>query len=242
MPSSFFFFEPAHGLFRHYSRIRRITVGFHRLKVGVTMNPNKFFDVLVRSLAESSLGQYQLTPSEMWCATLEEVQAEAVELASLRGLKVPQHVFDADSLDEIDLTFLQTDGEAERLEAYEKRYEDMYGGLPSEDPECVFFLGDDPRNGRCSWSCSSGKVSALRHQVVSLTWSPYRKRHMTAKEKLVMSGFPATPIISAVTGWPLFESLLSCRELHSLMGNGVHCSAMCLMCFVALVCSKPRTA
>ena len=71
-------------------------------------------------------------------------------------------------------------------------------------------------------------------------WSPMRRRMIVSREKLVLMGFPATREISSLTGMPLYEFAGNCRQLHSLLGNGMHVSVLCLAIFIAMVCFRSR--
>ena len=87
------------------------------------------------------------------------------------------------------LGYLLTEGEQQRLAAYEERWRKTFGTDPSMHAGLVFNLGDNPEAGWLSWSapsqsCSVFCLPTLRRRW-TVQWWPAQKRWITIGERLV---------------------------------------------------------
>ena len=87
------------------------------------------------------------------------------------------------------LVYLLTEGEQQRLAAYEERWRKTFGTDPSMHAGLVFNLGDNPEAGWLSWSAPSQSRSVfclptLRRRW-TVQWWPAQKRWITIGERLV---------------------------------------------------------
>ena len=80
------------------------------------------------------------------------------------------------------LTSLLTAREKGVIKTLRKVYRKRFKSNPDTDPDLCIYLGDSA--SRKCWTGSSGRIPTLR-MAGGLTWSMYRKRPLTGREKLL---------------------------------------------------------
>jgi len=229
-----FFFEVTPALlgFGCIERLRRYCIGRHLIRTVTRHNPH----LVMRHLVEQ-LSRVVTEPRDVFIAPLEEILEEAFLVAQRRGIAIPAWLFNATDESQIDLTFLLNPREIEALTIYNLKYVARFGREPHEDPNCAFYLGDNPET-HTTWSCASGRLPTMRTGTSHFTWIPNRKRWITSKEFAAAMGFPVYPQLARAMNVPLLE--LDTTEARSFLGNSMHAANLGLIVLVTLVCFRVR--
>ena len=112
-------------------------------------------------------------PRDYLSAPELEVQLEAMESCRVRGLTY--------AAGWSDLSYVLNQREQRAVQELDNLYRCRYESEPSQNPDLVYFLGDNP-SFSVNWSASSGRLPCLRRQNRKL-WIPSLRRWMTAAER-----------------------------------------------------------
>jgi hypothetical protein len=227
-----FILSPEFTGFSCTSRMRCYTLGAHRERCVQLADP---YQVLCHVLGV--LGSVTTQIKDVLLADVDEVLEEAAFLGQKRGIVLPDWLIEAQHAGDIDLTFLLNERELDALRLYTLLYMARWGVHPSNDLNCLFYLGDNPET-HCTWSCVSGKIPSLRTGG-HLMWIPSLRRFVTAKEFCTAYGFPVYPSIAAAMGPGIPVMQMGPHEARHFLGNCMHSSCVGVVMLVGLACFRP---
>ncbi|CAE7437357.1 unnamed protein product [Symbiodinium sp. CCMP2592] len=170
-------------------------------------------------------------PCDYMIGSDEEVQLEAMSVASVRGIVyVPG---------ERNLRYLLNDREKTNLQKACQVYWERFQRDPWQDPNLAIFLGDNVDYSLC-WSAISKRIPAFRLNQ-GKTFFPFFRRWMCASERLAALGMPVRPEVAEGMGVPK----LPVRDIHranQLAGNCMMLPTVALVQLVALSCVASKKA
>lgn len=115
----------------------------------------------------------------------------------------------------------------------DRAYVEKYGADPADNPNLVYFLGDNPSWAK-TWSASRGKLPTFRRNNGFYLSRPSFKI-MTPGDKLAALGWPVTSGTAAAMMTTKFPSLDS-RRGGLVAGNAMHLGNSGIVLLVGLVC------
>ena len=137
-----------------------------------------------------------------------------------------------------DLTYLLNERELQELQNYTAEYIRRYGSSPDDDPDAVFFLGDNTRFSY-TWSCHSNSLPTFRRNS-GMFWSPFRKRWMVSADKLAFLSFPVSSGVARILGVPSPLPVTDVRRGHSVCGNAMNMANCMVVFLLAITCFGPN--
>lgn len=208
-------------------RKRVYTLGVHKQEATLTANPYE-----VMQFVQGKLSRVQPQPKDCLMADIREIIQEAREVCELRGAQLPPGLEHA-TADNLDLSGLLTERERAAVIGFTHAYLERFGTDPAQDPNAVWFLGDNP-SARLTWSCASGAIPTFRTNNGNM-WLPARRRWLTNLEALSSMGFPVYEATARFMGVPLmtFESPGDARRF---LGNAMHMGCAGVALIVCLSC------
>ena len=135
-----------------------------------------------------------------------------------------------------DLTYLLSDFELRQVQALNRKYQERFGRLASDDPDCCFFLGDSASYA-VTWSAISGRIPTYRRNPGKF-WFPHLKRWMLPVEKAASLGLPVTLESASVMGIPKLP-VLDLQRADSVCGNAMHYANTTVILLIGLTCFGP---
>lgn len=223
------FSEPSDVGFNGVARYRTWVICAHRSKTTALWDP---FEVLAAVAAKCG-AEHPTSIQDYLVATTPEIQLEAEDLAQRRGIRY--------EVDRKDLTYLLTFRENKTRMEWDRLYLERTGRPASENPQLVYFLGDDSSYGE-SWSAHSDKIPTYRVNCRScLFWLPCWRRFLTQKEKLISMGWPSTREVSEAMGIPMI-GCTDVKRAADLVGNAMHWQSSGVLQLICLACFGPSSS
>ena len=219
------FSDPGDFGFGGTARLRTWCIGAHKDKTICLYDPFLALDAIVSGF--SRLGQTTQVKDYM-IATTAEIILEAQQLSTLRQLPYVPGV--------TSLRCLLLAREEAARKTLDARYMIQCQGVAADNPNLVYYLGDNPSYGS-RWSAKSDKVPTYR-MTSGIYWVPSLDRWMTSKERLASMGWPVTPECATAMSCPM----IGARDPHqaaSLCGNAMHLQSAGIFQMLALSCFGP---
>ncbi len=131
-----------------------------------------------------------------------------------------------------DWEFLLTGKQQEYLRHYAAEYAATHAQDPTNDPNCVFDLGQNPAKRP---SCTrNGQLPTLRRSGVM--WIPHLHRWFLAVELAALSGFPVVEDLALAAEVP--RDCAAERYNSGFIGNGMHVANVGCVLACALSCLR----
>ena len=136
----------------------------------------------------------------------------------------------------IDWTYLLTWHQQQYLDDYVTLWRQATGHDPSQDMDCIFNLGDNPKH-RISWSLPSRQIPTFK-LTAGVFWVPCRRRWILPQERAASMGFPTYRRLATVSGCAVEGGLHSGPGAASRVGNSAHVANYGVVIGVALACMQ----
>lgn len=212
--------------FQGTARPRTFLHGCNTLFSKCIFDPETLFDKVSNELQINA----QTKPSDYLLATDVEVKQEAQLFAYRRGIEYQ---------DTLNLKYLLFPREWAALQEVEEVYRKRFEREPSEDPNLIIFLGDDPSYS-LTWSAVSCAIPCYRNNSkTSIFWSPHMSRFLTSREKLASMSWPVLDPIAEGLGVPVMPCFDITRAAD-MAGRGMHLITVGVQQLIALACFGPR--
>ena len=125
------------------------------------------------------------------------------------------------------------DRERALVSALDQDYRRMFQGVPSQDQDLFYYLGDN-RNFSRTWSAKSGKIPTYRvnqaQYLQRATW-----KVLTGQDKLASLGWPVQPQLAEELGAAVLPSM-DAKRSRLLAGNSMHLGVASVVLLVGLTC------
>ena len=221
------FSEPSDFGFSGLARRRTWVIGAHRDLTIIKEDP---FEVLGAIREACSTPDFQSSITDYLVASKNDILLEASEVALRRNIRfVP---------DQMNLEYLLSERESKTAKQLDGRYQVQYQSHPWQNPQLVYYLGDNASFGS-SWSACSGKIPTFRcNSSHGLYWMPSNHRWITSRERLTAMGWPCVPETARSMQVPLFGAR-DPKRASDLVGNAMHWQSAGIMQLISLVCFGP---
>lgn len=208
------------------ARKRTYCIAAHSSLTTCLHDPFELWD----SIRSMIFSRVQTSVSDYFVATQYEVLLEAQQFAIRR--KIPFQP------GQLDLSYLLTSREKQALADYKACYRARFNEPAEANANLVVFLGDNPAYS-LTWSATSGKIPCYRlNSANGVLWSPFLRRWVTGKERLVSMGWPVHPQIAAGMNVPQIPAS-DCHRASDLAGNSMHFSTVAAFQLLSLACWGP---
>lgn len=231
--------QPSDVGFGLLKRPRRYDVLTHKKKTERLADITETYDALKKALGDSEpIGRtWKRLDSFMnayGSAKNKELLAEERHLAEQRGIVCKDSSKKGKNLD---WTYLLNKREKGALKEFTRLW-NLRGDKkdPSEDPNCIFHLGDNPQK-RCVWSVN-GHIPTFRRGG-GMYWMPYHRRWIMPKERLALMGFPVYPDLAKASGVDVLP-IENRNKAKMMAGNAMHLANAGAILAVTLACVQVK--
>eukprot|EP00746_Dinoflagellata_sp_MGD_P070862 gnl/MRDRNA2_/MRDRNA2_28949_c0_seq1.p1 gnl/MRDRNA2_/MRDRNA2_28949_c0~~gnl/MRDRNA2_/MRDRNA2_28949_c0_seq1.p1 ORF type:complete len:478 (+),score=109.27 gnl/MRDRNA2_/MRDRNA2_28949_c0_seq1:84-1517(+) len=167
---------------------------------------------------------------------LSELLEEERHKAAARGIRCKDSAKKGG--ENLDWSYLLLQREKTALRDFTKMWKEKYPEKkdPSEDPNCIFHIGDNPLK-RLVWS-ATGTIPTFRRGG-GLYWMPYYRRWILPKERLALMGFPIYPALAKASGVDVMK-VENMKQAKMMAGNAMHLPNAGAILAVTLACVQVK--
>jgi hypothetical protein len=229
--------EPADVGFGCLRRPRRYDVLLHKEKTRVLADIPETYSRLKQALADTDpWKRLDAFMQQYGSKKKQELLEEERHTAASRG-KTCQDT-SKNSKKGLDWTYLLLPREKRAVQEFSRLWKQKHPEKkdPSEDPSCIFHIGDNPRM-RCVWS-ANGFIPTFRRGGGKY-WMPYHRRWILPKERLALMGFPVYPALAKASGVEVMK-IDNIRQAKLMAGNAMHLANAGAILAVTLACVEVK--